>query len=95
MPLTIVANIHAVAGEEARVKAALEKLIPITRSEAGCQQYDLHQNNDDPAHFMFFENWDSRELWQQHMNAPHLAEYMQETEGAVAQFTLFEMTKTD
>ena len=94
MPLTIVANIHAVPGKEDLVKAELEKLVPITRDEAGCLQYDLHQNNDDPTHFLFFENWESRELWQTHMNAPHLAAYGQATAGAVAQFTLFEMTRT-
>jgi quinol monooxygenase YgiN len=60
----------------------------------GCLQYDLHQNNEDPAHFMFFENWTSKELWQQHMNAPHLAAYSKAVAGAVDAFTLYEMTKT-
>lgn len=95
MTLTIVAHIHAVAGKEALVAAELEKLVAITRAEDGCIQYDLHRDTADPAHFLFFENWESRELWQTHMNAPHLAAYMQATEGAVAQFTLHEMTKTD
>lgn len=90
--LTIVANIHANADKIELVKAELEKLIPITRAEKGCIQYDLHQDNDDPVHFMFYENWDSRELWQAHMNAPHLAAYMEATGGAVAKFTLNEMS---
>ncbi|MBB6430334.1 putative quinol monooxygenase [Algisphaera agarilytica] len=93
--LTIVANIHAIPDQIDRVKAELEKLIPITRAEAGCLQYDLHQDNDDPAHFLFFENWESRELWQHHMNAPHLAAYLEATEGAVAEFTVDEMTQVD
>lgn len=91
--LTIVANIHANPDKIELVKAELLKLIPITRAEEGCIQYDLHQDNDNPAHFLFFENWESRELWQVHMNAPHLAAYMQATEGAVAEFTLNEMTQ--
>lgn len=78
--LTIVANIHANPGHIDLVKTELEKLIPITRSEEGCIQYDLLQDNVDPAHFVFFENWQSRELWQTHMNAPHLATYMETTE---------------
>ena len=76
-----------------RVKAELLKLIPITRAENGCINYDLHQDNEDPAHFTFYENWESRELWQEHMNAPHLAAYMSATEGAVETFTLSEMTR--
>ena len=90
--LTIVANIKANADAVDLVKAELLKLIEITRGEAGCINYDLHQDNENPAHFMFYENWESRALWQTHMGAPHLAAYMTATEGAVAEFTLNEMT---
>lgn len=92
--LTIVANIHAHPDKIDLVKAELEKLIPITLVEEGCIQYDLHQNNENPTHFMFYENWESRELWQTHMNTPHIAAYMKATEGAVADFTLHEMSHT-
>ncbi len=91
--LTIIANIRAKPDQVDLVKAELEKLIPVTRAEAGCVAYDLHRDNDDPAHFMFLEAWESRELWQAHMNAPHLAAYMAVTDGAVAEFTLSEMTR--
>ena len=90
--LAIVAHVIAKSDCIDLVKAELEKLIPITRDEPGFLQYDLHQDNDNPAHFMFFENWESRELWQTHMNAPHLAAYLKATEGAVEKFTLHEMT---
>lgn len=90
--LTIVANIHAKADKIDLVKSELQKLIAVTRAEEGCIQYDLHQDNESPAHFLFFENWTSRALWQQHMNAPHLAAYLSATDGAVEHFTLNEMT---
>lgn len=91
--LTIVANIKAKADHVELVKAELEKLISVTRAETGCINYDLHQDNDNPAHFMFYENWQSRELWQAHMNNQHLADYVKATEGAVAEFTINEMTQ--
>lgn len=91
--LTIVANIKANPDQIDLLRAELEKLVPVTRAEAGCIRYDLHRDNDNPAHFMFYETWESRELWQIHMNAPHLAAYMKATEGAVAEFTLNEMTQ--
>lgn len=91
--LIIVADIHTEPDQLARVRAELEKLIPITRAEEGCIRYDLHQDNDDPAHFLFYEIWESRELWQAHMRAPHLAAYTEATEGAIAQFTLHEMSR--
>lgn len=90
--LTIVANITVAADKVDLVKAELLKLVLITRAEAGCINYDLHQDNENPAHFVFYENWESRELWQTHMNAPHLAAYVQATQGAVDLFTLNEMT---
>lgn len=86
--LSVVAHIHAQPNHIELVKAELGKLVLNTRAEDGCIQYNLHQDNDDPAHFLFYEKWQSRELWQTHMNAPHLAAYMQATDGAVAQFTL-------
>ncbi len=91
--LTIVANILAEPDKIELVKAELEKLIPVTLGEPGCIQYDLHQDNEDPARFLFYENWESRELWQAHMNAPHLVDHRKATEGAVAEFTLHEMSR--
>ncbi|MBW3140864.1 putative quinol monooxygenase [Ferrimonas balearica] len=91
--LTIVANIVAFPDKAELVKTELLKLIDTTRAEAGCVQYDLHQDNDNPAHFLFFENWESRELWQDHMGNQHLKDYLAATEGAVAEFTVNEMTR--
>ena len=91
--LTIIADIRANPDRTDLVKTELEKLIGVTRAEQGCVQYDLHQDNEDPGHFTFFENWESRELWQAHMGAPHLAAYLEATAGAVAAFTVHEMTR--
>ncbi len=90
--LSIVANIRAKSGKVDLVKEELQKLIHTTRSEDGCLQYDLHQDNEDPTHFMFYENWTSRDLWQAHMNNQHLQDYAIATQGAVEEFTLNEMT---
>ncbi|PSU45306.1 antibiotic biosynthesis monooxygenase [Photobacterium frigidiphilum] len=91
--LTIVANIIAKVDKVELVKMELLKLIDVTRAEKGCINYDLHQDNENPAHFMFYENWISRELWQTHMGNQHLKDYMAATDGAVESFELNEMTK--
>ena len=88
----MVARIEANKDSIDLVKAELLKLIGPTRKEEGCIQYDLHQDNDRPEVFLFYENWASRELWQVHMANAHLAAYMAATEGKVADFTLNEMT---
>lgn len=91
--LIIVASIQATTDQIERVRGELEKLVPITLAEEGCLQYDLHQDNENPAQFLFYETWESRELWQAHMNAPHLAAYRKATEGAIAEFRLYEMSR--
>ncbi|MCG9625550.1 antibiotic biosynthesis monooxygenase [Vibrio mediterranei] len=91
--LTIVANIIAKPDQIELVKAELLKLIDITRKEQGCINYDLHQDNENPAHFVFYENWESRELLMAHLAAPHIAQYKAATNGAVESFMLNEMTQ--
>jgi len=93
--LTIVAHITAKEDKVELVKSELLKLLTPTRKEKGCIQYDLHQDNDKPTVFIFYENWESRELWQTHMNNNHLKVYMEATEGAVESFTLNEMNRLD
>ncbi len=91
--LTIVARIEADPDQVELVQSELQKLVEPTRSEPGCIQYDLHRDNDDPAVFLFYENWESRELWQAHMNSAHIAAYASACAGAIANFSLHEMTR--
>jgi len=92
-PLTIVARIEAKPDSSEQVKTELIKLIAPTREEKGCLQYDLHQDNGNPAVFLFYESWENRELWREHMNNTHIRACMEATEGAVENFTLHEMTQ--
>lgn len=91
--LTIVAHIRVHPDRVELVRGELEKLVPLTRAERGCLQYDLHRDDQDPAHFMFYETWESRELWQAHMASAHIAAYRRKVEGAVADFALYEMSR--
>lgn len=90
--LTIVARILAKPEKKSLVKSELLKLIDITRAEKGCINYDLHQDNENENLFLFFENWENRELWQIHMNNQHLIDYVKATDGAVDEFIVHEMT---
>jgi len=90
--LTIVATITAKPEKRKLVKRELLKLIAPTRAEKGCINYDLHQDNENENLFLFYENWENKALWQTHMANDHIAAYLKATEGAVAEFTLHEMT---
>ena len=91
--LTIVAKIIAKKDKITFIKEELIKLIEPTLKEEGCINYDLHQDNDKPETFLFYENWVNRELWQKHMNNDNLKAYMKATEGCVESFEVFEMSK--
>lgn len=90
--LTIIATIVAKQDNIDLVKAELIKLIAPTRSEEGCINYDLHQDNDNPAHFVFHENWESEALLKQHLASQHIADYMAATEGLIETFVINKMT---
>lgn len=92
--LTVVADIRAEPGQGALVRAALEKLLAPTRAEAGCLIYDLHTDNDDPEHFVFYETWESRALWLDHMESAHITAFRQAAESALASLVVSELTNT-
>lgn len=91
--LSIVAIITAAAGQEEFVKAEVLKLVPITRSEEGCLGYELHQDNTNPASFVFYENWTSAAALQAHLSNAHMQNFVKVTEGALAEFKVIELTK--
>lgn len=70
--ITVVATIIAKIGHEAAVEKVLLELIPPSRKDPGFIQYDLHRDLKNPAVFIFYENWESQELLNQHLTSPHL-----------------------
>ena len=59
------------------------------REGGGCINYDLHRSVEDPGTFMFYENWESRPLREQHMESPHLQEFLGKREELVESWELF------
>ncbi len=91
--LTIVARIEAKTDQVELVKSELLKVMEPTRAEAGCIQYDLHQDNENPAVFLMFENWETRDLWQDHMNSDHLKAFREAVGDALAGIVVSEMSQ--
>jgi len=74
--LTVIAILKAQPGKEAVVKQELLALIPPTRKEPGCINYDLHQDEENPARFIFHETWTSKAHLDAHLARPHLGALM-------------------
>ncbi|MBS7531263.1 antibiotic biosynthesis monooxygenase [Hazenella sp. IB182353] len=91
--LTIVAKIHAKKGMEQHVYDELKKLIEPTRSEKGCIQYDLHQSIEDPTIFIFYENWETKPLWEAHMESKDVKKWRASSGDTVESFELYQLQK--
>lgn len=70
--LTVVATFEARPGKEAELRVALIGLVAPTRKEAGCLNYDLHILPENPAKFLFHENWASKAALDAHMQSPQI-----------------------
>ena len=68
-------------------------MIEPTRLEEGCIEYRLHQDNDDPKVFIFFEMWENMDCLERHMSTLHFSTYVAAVEGMIAEKTVHKMTR--
>ncbi len=83
--VTVVVRIKAKPGMEARVREELLKLLPPTRSEQGCINYDMHQAARDGSLFLFHENWASESDLKRHLEGPHVRRWLELAEGLLSE----------
>lgn len=72
MTVPVVAVFRAKPGQEARVEELFRSVIAPTHAEEGCIAYQLNRDAADPARFVWTEEWESRELLDRHLTAPHI-----------------------
>ena len=70
--ITVVATFEARPGKENELRNALIGLVAPTRQEAGCLNYDLHVLPEQPAKFLFHENWTTKAALDVHLQSPHI-----------------------
>ena len=73
--VTVIARCRARPGLEQRVRDEILALVEPTRAEPACINYDLHVSVDDPAQFVLYENWTSREALDEHLATPYLERF--------------------
>jgi quinol monooxygenase YgiN len=66
------ATLKAAPGKETEVRNQLVSLLVPSRKDAGCINYDLHENVDRPGEFLFFETWGSKAQLEDHLKQPHV-----------------------
>ena len=70
--ITVTATFQARPGKEKELRATLIGLLAPTRKEVGCINYDLHSSPEDPAKFLFHENWTSKAHLDAHLQTTHI-----------------------
>ncbi len=79
----VVARFVAKPGKEQALKAVLTALVPPTRRELGCYQFDLLENPLDPRDFCFVERWEHTRSVDEHAASPHVTSTLTQVEALV------------
>src|SRR5690349_19751996 len=93
--VTVIAQVVSKQDSVEAVKAELLKLLVPTRNEDGCIEYKLHQDNQDPALFIFYETWESATCLERHMNTDHFKRYIKAVDGMIEDKTVHIMTRIE
>ena len=76
MQLVFFAQFHAAPGNEQAVEAAIRKVAPCSRDEAGCRHYHVYRGSRDPAQFVIHSIWDDEAAFDRHATLPHTVEFL-------------------
>lgn len=71
-------------------KVEVEKLSKATQKEDGCIQYDFHNDLNQSNVFSFFEIWENRDLWCDHMKSNHMKIFKDNTNNIIKEKEVFE-----
>jgi len=83
-PLIVIATVVAKRESSQQLRNELLKLVAPTRQEEGCINYTLHQDNEDPAVFIFYETWQSPVHLEKHIASEHYRAYANAAESLIA-----------
>ena len=83
--ITIIARIKAKPGMEQRMQQDLLSLLAPTQSEAGCITFDLLVDDQNPAVFVLYENWESQAALDAHFQQPYVKQVLKAYEETLAE----------
>jgi quinol monooxygenase YgiN len=66
----VIARFVAREGQENQLSGLLQGMLTPTRSESGCELYELYES-DSRGRFYLYETWESQAALDRHMATPH------------------------
>ena len=74
--IVLFARLKVKQGTENEAKRAALAIIAVSRAEAGCLNYDMHQATHDPTIFWWHETWSSENAIKEHANSEHFKKFI-------------------
>ncbi|WP_163835479.1 putative quinol monooxygenase [Spartinivicinus ruber] len=81
--LTVFVSIKVSDDARQQVREELLSLIKPTLAEPGCISFQMHESYNDNPHFIFYEEWESKEALQGHLGSPHIKKYRNKTKNQI------------
>ncbi|GAB2556193.1 putative quinol monooxygenase [Nocardia heshunensis] len=95
MTLHVVAELRATAGQEDRLRTALEAMIEPSLAEPGAISYQPFVNPNDPAHMVVVEEWQDADALEKHFTTEHFQHIAGVLEGILAEPMIIKRTVTE
>lgn len=91
--ITLVARLKVRENTIEETKKAALKIVPDSRAEAGCLNYDIHQAIDDPTVFVWHETWKNKAAIDEHFETVFFREFFAKVEPFAVEPPQITLTK--
>ena len=81
--IVVVGRVSTDASKRDQLIEVAQKVASASREEAGCVDYRVFEDTEQPNKFVFVEEWKGPEALEQHFRTPHIAEFMQAVQATL------------
>lgn len=74
-PYAFILHAYTKAEKSAEFAALFSSYVAPSRAEAGCVEYHMLRDAQDPSLFIFYEVWQSRAHFDEHVALPHMQRF--------------------
>lgn len=91
--VTCIAEIKALPGKKQALFEKLAELIPLSKTEAGCLRYELHQSIEDDSIFTFVDKFANQNSFDLHCETDYIKQYFDEIIPKISEYVKITLHK--
>ncbi|NNE99976.1 MAG: antibiotic biosynthesis monooxygenase [Pyrinomonadaceae bacterium] len=91
--IVLIARLKVRADKIEELKTAALAIVPDSRNEAGCLNYDIHQSIEDKTEFFWHETWKNKAALDEHFATPFFGEFFKVVEKIAEEPPQINLTK--